>query len=396
MINRIASFHDYQSTARDINRQQVRVHHNQEQLATGKRVLTAGDDPVASIHTQNIEQQQTQLDQYLNTINLARNRLTSAEAAISEAEQIADTGKRKVMLMINGALASEDRQAYRQDVQSMFDSIMDLANTRDESGNYVFAGTQYDKQPFFRDNLGQVSYTGDSYQRSAQIAAGIDVPVNDAGDKVFLTVPNPQGDYRSDYALQDGSNFLLTHSQNTNNADNSVYDVTFQTTDTGVTYELYQDGTLVDSRPFDPKTGVQYNTLTLNFSGELKDGDRISLTRQENVNIFDAFKRAIELSEASTGDASASAELHQVADVMSASFRHLNQVRSEVGIRLQSLDRQENAHEDYHLVLAQSKGRLQDLDYSKAVIDLNENMMALQASQQAFAKTKDLTLFNYI
>ncbi len=396
MISRISSFHDYKSTAADIGRQQVKVHHNQQQLASGKRVMTAGDDPVASIYTQNFEQQDVQIDQYLKSITLARNRLTNAESAINEAEQIADSGKRKTMLMINGSLSMADREAHKQDMQGLFNSYMDLANTRDESGNYLFAGTQYSKQPFFRDNLGQVTYAGDSYQRMSQVAPAIDVPVNDAGDKVFLEVRNPYGQYKPSYAMQEGSNLLLVDSQNTNNADNSEYQVTFQTTPLGVTYELFQNGASVSSGAYDAHKGIEFNTLKLNFSGEMKNGDSITFNRQETVNIFDAFQSVIELSERENSDASANAELHYAAEVMSESFKHLNRTRSELGTRMQTLDRQENMHLDFKVVLNQSRGRLEDLDYSSAVIELNENMLALQASQQAFAKTKDLTLFNFI
>jgi flagellar hook-associated protein 3 FlgL len=63
---------------------------------------------------------------------------------------------------------------------------------------------------------------------------------------------------------------------------------------------------------------------------------------------------------------------------------------------LNTLDVQESQNEDYKLALARSKSHFEDLDYSKAVIEFEENTRALQASQQAFGKTKDLTLFNYL
>lgn len=126
------------------------------------------------------------------------------------------------------------------------------------------------------------------------------------------------------------------------------------------------------------------------------DGDSVDLTRQDKVNPFDAFRKAIALTSKDNNDASANAELQQATAEFTAAFKHLNKARSEVGSRLQTLDRQDDMHKDYKLVLNKSLGTLEDLDYSKAVIDLNENMVALQASQQAFAKTKDLTLFNYI
>ncbi|MGF1874771.1 flagellar hook-associated protein FlgL [Photobacterium frigidiphilum] len=396
MISRIANFHHYNSVSNDMNRQQIKVQENQQQLASGKRLLTAGDDPVASIYIQNFDQQSTQIDQSVKSITMARNRLNNEEAAIAEVENLLDDAKRKSMMMVNGSLSSDDRMAHKQDMQGVFDSFINLANSRDESGNYVFAGTQYSQQPFFRDNNGDVAYVGDSYQRMAKIAPSVDVPVNDAGDKLFLEVANPFGDYQPDYALESGSLLLLSQAKNGNDADQSEYRVDFSTSSGDTSYELYQDGALVSTAPFDPHKGIQWNTLQVDLKGEIKDGDSIALNRQENVSVFDAFKRGIELSDSDVSDASATAELHQVAEELAQGFKHINRARSEVGTRLQTLDRQEDMHQDFKIVMNEARGTLEDLDYATAVIELNQNMMALQASQQAFAKTKDLNLFNYI
>ncbi|CAG19322.1 flagellar hook-associated protein FlgL [Photobacterium profundum] len=396
MISRIANFHHYNAVSNDMNRQQIKVQENQQQLASGKRLLTAGDDPVASIYIQNFDQQNTQIDQSVKSITMARNRLNNEEAAITEVENLLDDAKRKSMMMVNGSLSSDDRVAHKQDMQGIFDSFMNLVNSRDESGNYVFAGTQYSQQPFFRDNNGDVAYVGDSYQRMAKIAPSVDVPINDAGDKLFLEVANPFGDYQPDYALESGSLLLLSQAKNGNDADQSEYRVDFSTSSGSTSYELYQDGALVSTAPFDPHKGIQWNTLQIDLKGEIKNGDSIALNRQENVSVFDAFKRGINLSDSDVSDASATAELHQVAEELAQGFKHINRARSEVGTRLQTLDRQEDMHQDFKIVMNEARGTLEDLDYATAVIELNQNMMALQASQQAFAKTKDLNLFNYI
>ncbi|MDX1302366.1 flagellar hook-associated protein FlgL [Photobacterium sp.] len=396
MISRVASFHNYRSVANDMNRQQVRVQENHQQLASGKRLLTAGDDPVSSIYIQNFDQQNTVIDQSIKSITMARNRLNNEETAVAEVENLLDEAKRKSMMMVNGSLSGDDRVAHKQDMQGLYDSFMNLVNSKDESGNFVFAGTQYSQQPFFRDNSGHVTYVGDSYQRMAKVAPSVDVPVNDAGDKLFMEVANPYGDYQADYALQSGSLLLLSQASNTNDTDQSEYRVAFSTSGAGTSYELFQNGTLVNSAPFDPQTGIQWGTLQIDLEGEVTDGDSLTLNRQEHISVFDAFKRGIELADKDVSDASASAELHQVAEEMSQAFKHINRTRSEVGTRLQTLDRQEDMHQDFRIVMSQARGTLEDLDYASAVIELNENMMALQASQQAFAKTKDLNLFNYI
>jgi flagellar hook-associated protein 3 FlgL len=39
---------------------------------------------------------------------------------------------------------------------------------------------------------------------------------------------------------------------------------------------------------------------------------------------------------------------------------------------------------------------LQDIDYASAISQLNQQTVALQASQQAYAQVQKLSLFNYL
>ncbi|RXJ72902.1 flagellar hook-associated protein 3 [Veronia nyctiphanis] len=397
MMNRISSFHNYQSVSNDMMKQQVRIQQNQDQLASGKRVLTAGDDPVSSIYIQNFKQQNTQIDQYLDSINLARNRQAREEIAIDNAEQLVDSAKRTSLAMINGALSEDDREAHKQELKGIFDNFMNLVNSKDESGNYLFAGTRTDAQPFFRNNSGDVTYVGDSYHRKSQIAASLDVVTSDPGDKVFMDIDNPFGNYDPTYDLGDDSTLLLSSAVNANNSDNAAYEISFGADASGnTTYELFQNGVSVDAGVYDPQNGVNWGTLSVQVEGNIESGDSIDLSRQDTFSVFESFKHAMDMSDKAPDDASATAELHKVTEQLAGAFKHLNQARSDVGIRLQTMDRQEETHQDFKVDLNRSLGTMEDLDYSKAVIELNENMLALQASQQAFSKAKSLSLFNYM
>ncbi|MEF1306581.1 flagellar hook-associated protein FlgL, partial [Vibrio owensii] len=164
MLTRISSFHNYQSVQNDLRRQENKVHHNQEQLASGKQLTKPSDDPLATHYIQSIGQQEEQLKQYLDAIVLVRNRLENQEVVIANAEQFTDESKRISMEMINGAFSPEDRAAKKRELEEIANNFLALVNTQDESGNYVFAGTKPKSQPFFRDYDGSVVYTGDDYQ----------------------------------------------------------------------------------------------------------------------------------------------------------------------------------------------------------------------------------------
>ncbi|MDE1240550.1 flagellar hook-associated protein FlgL [Vibrio aestuarianus] len=397
MLTRISSFHNYQSVQNDIRRQESKVHHNQAQLASGKKLLSASDNPLATHYIQNVGQQEEQLRQYLDSIVLVRNRLEHQEVIIANTESFADQAKRTVMEMINGSLSPEDREAMARELQEVSNNVLNLANVQDESGNYIFGGTKPKNQPFFRDNAGNVTYAGDDYQRKMKISNSLEVPFNNPGSKVFMEIDNPFGDYEPDYQLKEGSELLLERATNLNPDDQSSYKVTFVDMPNGkYGYQLEQDGSVVSADEFDPQKGIQYQDITIHVKGQISKGDVVSLEPRSTYSLFDSYKEAIALSQSSVSDASSTAKLHQITEEFHAAFIHLNKVRTDIGARLSTLDIQEEQHEDFKISLAKSKSNFEDLDYAEAVIEFNENSRALQASQQAFGKTKDLTLFNYI
>ncbi|NDJ83792.1 flagellar hook-associated protein FlgL [Vibrio campbellii] len=396
MLTRISSFHNYQSVQNDLRRQENKVHHNQEQLASGKQLTKPSDDPLATHYIQSIGQQEEQLRQYLDAIVLVRNRLENQEVVVANAEQFVDESKRISMEMINGAFSPEDRAAKKRELEEIANNFMALANSQDESGNYVFAGTKPKSQPFFRDYDGSVVYTGDDYQRKMKIASNIELSINYPGNKVFSEIPNPFGDFEPQYDLQEGSELLLGQATDESRSD-SNYKVTFVDMSNGkFGYQLEKDGGIVQVDDYSPIDGIQYEGVNIQLKGQVSAGDSITLEPRQTFSVFDAFKETMQWSESSVSDASATAKLHQMTEEFQAAFVHMNKVRTDVGAKLSTLDIQEQNHEDFNLSLAKAKSNFEDLDYSKAVIEFSENSRALQASQQAFGKTKDLTLFNYI
>jgi flagellar hook-associated protein 3 FlgL len=67
-----------------------------------------------------------------------------------------------------------------------------------------------------------------------------------------------------------------------------------------------------------------------------------------------------------------------------------------LGLRLNEIDALQSSGEDLGLQFKQTLSGLQDVDYNKAVSDLTQQQMSLQAAQKSFLKIADLSLFSYI
>ena len=86
---------------------------------------------------------------------------------------------------------------------------------------------------------------------------------------------------------------------------------------------------------------------------------------------------------------------NSITDVQAAIDNVVN-VRAKIGARLNALDTQRNINEELTLQSQKTLSGIQDLDYAEAISRLNLQMVGLQASQQAFTRIQNLSLFNYL
>ena len=69
---------------------------------------------------------------------------------------------------------------------------------------------------------------------------------------------------------------------------------------------------------------------------------------------------------------------------------------ADLGSRMGLVEDQQLLNEAFNVQLKESLSGLEDIDYAKAISDMNLQMVALQAAQQTYSQTKDLNLFNYL
>ena len=69
-------------------------------------------------------------------------------------------------------------------------------------------------------------------------------------------------------------------------------------------------------------------------------------------------------------------------------------MRAAVGSRLNELDNLDSLGEDRHIQYEQAISELQGLDQIKAISDLMQQKLTLEAAQQSFLKISGLSLFS--
>lgn len=169
---------------------QVAVDKTNQQISSGKRVLSPADDPVAATAILMLNQELARTTQFTKNIDTADNNLSLEDTALQSVVSLIQRLKELTVSSGNTAvLTPSDYKANAAEVDSRLTELMNLQNTRNASGQYIFAGFQSQTQPFVNNGGGNYSYQGDEGQLSVQASTTVTVAVSDSGKKVFMDIP---------------------------------------------------------------------------------------------------------------------------------------------------------------------------------------------------------------
>lgn len=282
--------------------QQATLNKTQVQLAKGKRVNTPSDDPAAAVQVLNLGEVSNRLSQYQRNANLAQSRLDQEEVALQGMNNLLQRVRELAVQGNNGTMDAENRQSIAYEIRQHMDTFLQLANSQDANGEYLFGGYRTDVEPLSHDGAGNFTYNGDNGQRRLQIGDSRDVATGDPGSDIFTNIPANAGG----------------------------------TTDLGA---------------------IMYS-LVSNY-------------------------------EAGNADPNA-------LDDLDSAIGRVLETRSKVGARSAAIDDQRASNDSLDLAVVQVKSSLEDLDYAEAISRFNQQLVGLQASQQAFMKIQNLSLFNFL
>lgn len=190
MVMRISSIQAFNNGVNGIGRNYSDVIRTQEQISSGKRILTPADDPVASVRLLQLEQQQAVLGQYKDNLTAAKNSLTQEETTLNSVNTVLQRIRELAVQAGGGALSAEDRKSIAKELSERENELLNLMNSRNARGEYLFAGFLGKTEPFIRNPDGTYSYFGDEGQRSLQVASSTTVAINDNGKRLFEDVLN--------------------------------------------------------------------------------------------------------------------------------------------------------------------------------------------------------------
>lgn len=396
---RISTQQIFQQGVNGMLEQQSRLAFTQEQLASGKKIVKPSDDPAGAMHIQELKEGLETSRQYIDNTTLLYSRLQLEDTVL---QQSLNNIQRFRDLVIQGGSDYQDsasRSALSQEMRELLDGMLSLANTRDADGEYIFAGTRTNTEPFSRIPAG-FAYNGNNGQRSVQVSASRTVANSDSGDEVFMNILEGNGTFVT------GSNPANTGTGVM--APGTVTDLSAWVPDnytldfvTATTWEVRDGGGgLVAAGAYSPDQAIAFNGVEVSVSGSPAAGDQFTVDASSNQSVFANYQQLIDLFETPITTQTEQAQFHNVYNSQLTSLDqvldNLASTLSRVGARMNAADAERFVQEDLGVYLQTSIAQFEDLDYAEASSRFQLQTIALQAAQQSFARVQELSLFNYL
>lgn len=200
---KISTTQFFKTSTEQMQSRQRTVSDIQAQLGSGKQVVNPSDAPRKANLISQLESAKELQSTYLRNVETARTRLTSEETVMTAMTEIAQRVSELAIQASNDTLGAEDRSIIGAEVSALRDELLNLANTKDLSGNYIFSGNKTQSPAFVEDASGTVSYNGDYGRHHVNLSEVRSLPVNTLGIELFtandfLALDGLVDDLRSD------------------------------------------------------------------------------------------------------------------------------------------------------------------------------------------------------
>lgn len=178
---RISTNTIYQSGTNQLMNLQSDLNKLSIQTATGKRVNTPADDPVAAARILELNTAKDLNTNYSNTRKTAETLLQTYEANLTSVTDTMQAIQSSLIAAGNGSYTDLEREKVANELQGQLDTLKGLANTKDSQGNYLYSGYATSTVPF--DN--SYNFVANTSRTKLQVDVQSQLPVTFTGDQVF-------------------------------------------------------------------------------------------------------------------------------------------------------------------------------------------------------------------
>ena len=362
MVNRISTSGKYSQLVADMQKQLSNYNKLTKQLASGSKLTSITDDPIATVNVLNTNRQLGQMDTFSSNVELAKTELSSLDDLLDLANGYLSDAWNKAVQANNQTYSDTSLKALKVEIDEITKTMVDLANTEYDD-NYIFSGANTKTVPYTMDDNGDIIYNGTPYSnkdyiRQTEVADGVFEVINTTGDKVF-------GYYKAQGQDADGNN-------------------------------LFTD---VNGKTVVEKVGATGNKTYEYEDGSAYNGDTADLTAKEDyAGVMGALKKlSNSIQKVLDGDTEGGyAEMNSTLDMFKDSLTTITTEQTKFGGVYNRLEMTSSTLETNNENLTAYLSNLKDVDLTTAITNWMQAQYAYQASMQVTSASMNMSLLNYM
>lgn len=198
---RISTNQMYAQGTANIISGQSDAYRTQEQLGTGRKILAPRDNPVDSALALMTEQAKGVNQIFMDNQGAAASRLSFMETQLGSVSDLLVSAIERAAQGSNPDYTPLQKQPISDELKRHFGTLVNIANSTDGAGEYIFSGNRTATKPFVENGVGGnysltntiVSYNGDDGRHLVQVESTQTVSTSESGQAVFMRVTNPDG-----------------------------------------------------------------------------------------------------------------------------------------------------------------------------------------------------------
>ena len=163
--NRISTTARYNLLTSDIQKNEANFNRLTAQLASGKKVNSITDDPIAAVNIVNTNRQLGQIETFNQNIGLGMKELETMDDLLDLAGGYLSTAWDKAVQANNQNYGLSSLKALKTEIDEITKTMVDLANT-EFNDSFVFGGANSKLTPFEIAENGDVIYHGTTYDNA--------------------------------------------------------------------------------------------------------------------------------------------------------------------------------------------------------------------------------------
>ncbi len=397
----------------DLLAQQSNVNQLNTEIATGQTMLDATSDPAGAGEALGLASAVNRLTYDANNAQAATQEIQSGLGVLQQISTVLDQLRQTALQGANPGNSAATTDALVTTAQSALQQLVQLANSQDADGRYIFAGSETNSAPFTTLPNGQVAFTGDGGTNTIEVAPSLTLPVSISGQGIFSNIPTGANGVSVTAAASNTANAYAAVQGVTSISQlaaeklaGTQFQIAFSaaagggldyTVTSGVgspgSASFAASSSTVATGSYTAGADLQFGGLDIAITGTPAAGDQFVVEPAGTSSLFQTVQGLISALGSGSSDPqqieNAIANIEDAQNSVQTAQATLSSSLAEIQ-GVQGADNTLGTNDQAQLT------NLQSANLPQVLANYSEGVTALQAAELAFSKIQNLSLFSFI